>query len=75
MTLRELMTAMIAETPITIASDREWKPTLIGVPVEVRYCAGPRWLVTLRRSDMNVERWYYDLTLSPTADPLDAELR
>lgn len=75
MTLRELMTAMFTETSVPIESDRYWKPTLIGVPVEVRYCAGPRWLVTVRRSDMNVERWYYDLTPSPTADPLDAELR
>jgi hypothetical protein len=75
MTLRELMTAMLTETSVPIKSDRNWKPTLIGVPVEVRYCAGPRWLVTVRRSDMNVEHRYYDLTPSPTNDPLDAELR
>ena len=75
MTLRELLTAMFTETSVSIESDRHWKPALIGVPVEVRYSAGPCWLVTVRRSDMNVERSYYDLTPSPTSDPLDAKLR
>jgi len=75
MTLRELMTAMIAQTSVSIEVPRYYGRKLVGVPVEIRYRSGPRWLVKVRKDDMNIEYYEYDLSTSPTGDVLDAELR
>jgi hypothetical protein len=75
MTLRELMTAMFTQTSVSIEVPRYYGCKLVGVPVEIRYRSGPRWLVKVRKDDMNIEYYEYDLSTSPTSDPLDAELR
>jgi len=75
MTLRELMTAMLTQTSVSIEVPRYYDCTLVGVPVEIRYRSGPRWLVKVRKNDMNIEYHEYDLLTSPTDDVLDAELR
>ncbi len=75
MTLRELMTAMLTQTSVSIEVPRYDGRTLVGVPVEIRYRSGPRWLVRIRKDDMNIQYHEYDLSTSPTDDPLDAELR
>jgi hypothetical protein len=75
MTLRELMTAMFTQTSVSIEVPRYYDCKLVGVPVEIRYRCGPRWLVKVRKNDMNTESYEYNLLTSPTSDPLDAELR
>jgi len=75
MTLRELMTAMVTQTAVSIAVPRYYDSTLVGVPVEIRYRCGPRWLVKVRKNDLNTDSHEYDLSTSPTNDPLDAELQ
>jgi hypothetical protein len=69
------MTAMLTQTAVSIEVPRYYGRTLVGVPVEIRYRSGPRWLVKVRKDDMNIECDEYDLSTSPTSDPLDAELR
>ena len=75
MTLRELMTAMLTQTSVSIEVPRYYGRKLVGVPVEMRHLYGPRWLVKVRKDDMNIEYDEYNLLTSLTADPLDAELR
>ena len=75
MTLRELMTAMLTQTSVSIEVPRYHGRKVVGVPVEIRYRCGPRWLVKVRKNDMNIEYHEYDLLTSPTDDVLDAELR
>ena len=75
MTMRQLMTAMLTQTSVSIEVPRYYGRQLVGVPVEIRYRSGPCWLVKVRKSDMNTESYEYNLLTSPTNDPLDAELR
>jgi hypothetical protein len=75
MTLRELMTAMLTQTSVSIEVPRHYGRKLVGVPVEIRYRSGPCWLVKVRNDDMNIEYYEYNLLTSTTADVLDAELR
>jgi hypothetical protein len=75
MTLRELMTAMLTQTSVSIEVPRQCGRQLVGVPVEIRYRSSPRWLVTVRKNDMNIEYAEYNLLTSTTDDVLDAELR
>jgi len=74
MTLRELMTAMLTQTSVSIEVPRYHGRTLVGVPVEIRYRSGPCWLVKVRKHDMNIEYAEYNLLTATTNDPLDAEL-
>jgi len=75
MTLRELMTAMLTQTSVSIDPPRHYGRKLVGVPVEIRYRSGPCWLVKVRKNDMNIEYAEYNLLTATTNDPLDAELR